>query len=167
MFFKPRLNFPGRNLLSGGSSASPAASEQLVVASAACFEIASTQFPSIGASRSNSEKFQVRSTTRKSKKTTTTVMAATLELRLSSLDAMRVPRGHCLSCDWCPRFLSPSKRILCDYCGCPPAKHHRVDNDNDDPNKKNKKMRLAAKVASSSGTPSSEDEDEEVGPESI
>ena len=94
-------------------------------------------------------------------------MAATLELRLSSLDAMRVPRGHCLSCDWCPRFLSPSKRILCDYCGCPPAKHHRVDNDNDDPNKKNKKMRLAAKVASSSGTPSSEDEDEEVGPESI
>ena len=50
--------------------------------------------------------------------------AASIALRLSSLDALRVARGHCLSCEWCPRFLSPSKRILCDYCGCPPAKHH-------------------------------------------
>ena len=85
---------------------------------------------------------------------------AALALRLSSLDALRVARGHCLSCDWCPRFLSPSKRILCDYCGCPPAKHHRIEG-NDNAAKKRgggKKMRLAA---SSSGTPSSEDEGED------
>ena len=89
---------------------------------------------------------------------------AALALRLSSLDALRVARGHCLSCDWCPRFLSPSKRILCDYCGCPPAKHHRIEG-NDNAAKKRgggKKMRLAAAVAaSSSGTPSSEDEGED------
>ena len=90
-------------------------------------------------------------------------MAAAIALRLSSLDALRVARGHCLSCEWCPRFLSPSKRILCDYCGCPPAKHQRLDNDNQKGNSSgsgSKKIKLTDK-ASSSGTPSSEDDDEE------
>ena len=91
-------------------------------------------------------------------------MAAAIALRLSSLDALRVARGHCLSCEWCPRFLSPSKRILCDYCGCPPAKHQRLDNDNQAENNKkgnsSKKIKLTDK-ASSSGTPSSEDDEDE------
>ena len=92
--------------------------------------------------------------------------AAAIALRLSSLDALRVARGHCLSCEWCPRFLSPSKRILCDYCGCPPAKHQRLDNDNQKGSSSSssgggsKKIKLTDK-ASSSGTPSSEDEDED------
>ena len=89
---------------------------------------------------------------------------AAIALSLSALDAMRVPRGHCLSCEWCPRFVSLSKRILCDYCGCPPAKHDRLDSDDIDVVvKKNattrKKMKLVK--VSSSGTPSSEDDDEE------
>ena len=89
-------------------------------------------------------------------------MAAAIALRLSSLDALRVARGHCLSCEWCPRFLSPSKRILCDYCGCPPAKHQRLDNDNQKGNSSSgsKKIKLTDK-ASSSGTPSSEDDEDE------
>merc|ERR1719188_597335 len=80
--------------------------------------------------------------------------ASAIALRLSSLDALRVARGHCLSCEWCQRF-------LCDYCGCPPAKHQRLDNDNQKGNSgsgsSSKKIKLTD-GASSSGTPSSEDD---------
>ena len=109
-----------------------------------------------------------RKTTRKSRRERTKEglkkhrnMAAAIALRLSSLDALRVARGHCLSCEWCPRFLSPSKRILCDYCGCPPAKHQRLDNDNQKGNSSSSKKIKLTDMASSSGTPSSEDDDED------
>ena len=31
-------------------------------------------------------------------------------------------RGSCLDCGECPSFISISGRVLCDYCGCPPAR---------------------------------------------
>ncbi len=49
-------------------------------------------------------------------------------IRLSNLDVLRVPRGRCHACEWCPKFISVSKRVLCDYCGCPPAKHLNLSN---------------------------------------
>ena len=32
-------------------------------------------------------------------------------------------RGQCLSCSECPAYICLSGRVLCDYCGCPPARH--------------------------------------------
>ena len=31
--------------------------------------------------------------------------------------------SRCLSCSECPAYICLSARVLCDYCGCPPARH--------------------------------------------
>jgi len=46
-----------------------------------------------------------------------------------SLDIHNCLRGACLQCGECPSFISVSGRILCDYCGCPPARHERQDDE--------------------------------------
>jgi hypothetical protein len=53
--------------------------------------------------------------------------AAAIAIRLAHLDVLRVPRGHCLACEWCPEFISLSRRVICEYCGCPPAKHKNLE----------------------------------------
>jgi hypothetical protein len=40
-----------------------------------------------------------------------------------SLDIQNRVRGACLSCGECPAYLCVTGRVLCDYCGCPPARH--------------------------------------------
>ena len=42
-----------------------------------------------------------------------------------SRDIHNFLRGQCLSCSECPSFICISGKVLCDYCGCPPAKHQR------------------------------------------
>ena len=44
-------------------------------------------------------------------------------------DIRNVERGACVDgCRSCPNFLSVEPgRVLCDYCGCPPAKHEMTD----------------------------------------
>lgn len=44
-----------------------------------------------------------------------------------SRDIHNLLRGKCLACKECPEFISVSGRVLCDYCGCPPARHHREE----------------------------------------
>lgn len=44
-----------------------------------------------------------------------------------SRDIQNRLRGACLDCGECPSFISLSGRILCDYCGCPPARHERKE----------------------------------------
>lgn len=44
-----------------------------------------------------------------------------------SRDIQNCIRGACLTCGECPSFISVSGRVLCDYCGCPPARHERQD----------------------------------------
>jgi len=46
-----------------------------------------------------------------------------------SRDIQNRLRGVCLDCGECPAFISLSGRILCDYCGCPPARHERQEED--------------------------------------
>lgn len=46
-----------------------------------------------------------------------------------SRDIQNRLRGACLDCGECPSFISLSGRILCDYCGCPPARHERQEED--------------------------------------
>ena len=41
-------------------------------------------------------------------------------------DIRNVNRGRCQSCESCNNFISLSGLILCDYCGCPPARHLRL-----------------------------------------
>ena len=40
-----------------------------------------------------------------------------------SVDIQNRVRGECLSCGECPAYLCVTGRVLCDYCGCPPARH--------------------------------------------
>jgi len=42
-----------------------------------------------------------------------------------SRDIHNFLRGQCLACSECPSFICVSGKVLCDYCGCPPARHHR------------------------------------------
>ena len=44
-------------------------------------------------------------------------------------DIRNIARGFCVTCGEpnCPGFISVSGRVLCDYCGCPPAKHKMLD----------------------------------------
>ena len=44
-----------------------------------------------------------------------------------SLDIQNCCRGRCLSCNECPSFICVSGRVLCDYCGCPPARHQKQE----------------------------------------
>ena len=55
-------------------------------------------------------------------------------------DIRNVTRGQCQSCNGCDGFLSVSDQIICDYCGCPPARHENLDL------KKSKKSKKALKV---------------------
>lgn len=41
-------------------------------------------------------------------------------------DIRNVNRGSCQSCKSCSNFISVSGRVLCDYCGCPPAQHQQI-----------------------------------------
>lgn len=43
-------------------------------------------------------------------------------------DIRDIERGICLNCDSCQNYICISGRILCDYCGCPPARHQSVSN---------------------------------------
>jgi len=44
-----------------------------------------------------------------------------------SFDIAGCLRGQCLSCSECPAYICLSGRVLCDYCGCPPARHQREE----------------------------------------
>jgi len=44
-----------------------------------------------------------------------------------SVDIAGCLRGRCLSCSECPAYICLSARVLCDYCGCPPARHQREE----------------------------------------
>ena len=48
-----------------------------------------------------------------------------------SRDIHNFLRGQCLSCSECPSFICISGKVLCDYCGCPPAKHQREQEDSE------------------------------------
>lgn len=41
-------------------------------------------------------------------------------------DIRNVHRGQCQACGDCEAFISVSGRVLCDYCGCPPAQHENL-----------------------------------------
>ena len=43
-----------------------------------------------------------------------------------SRDLLHRLRGRCLACGECPAYICLElARVLCDYCGCPPARHQR------------------------------------------
>ena len=48
------------------------------------------------------------------------------------MDCYCVTRGRCSGCEQCEAFMvadvtfAADVRVLCLYCGCPPAKHARV-----------------------------------------
>ena len=41
-------------------------------------------------------------------------------------DIRNVARGQCQACGDCEGFISVNGRVLCDYCGCPPAQHENL-----------------------------------------
>jgi len=41
-------------------------------------------------------------------------------------DIRNITRGQCQACGDCDGFISVSGRVLCDYCGCPPAHHENL-----------------------------------------
>jgi len=41
-------------------------------------------------------------------------------------DIRNVTRGQCQACGDCDGFISVNARVLCDYCGCPPAHHESL-----------------------------------------
>jgi len=41
-------------------------------------------------------------------------------------DIRNITRGQCQACGDCEGFISVSGRVLCDYCGCPPARHENL-----------------------------------------
>lgn len=42
-------------------------------------------------------------------------------------DIRNIPRGHCNACGDCEIFTIENRsRVLCDYCGCPPAHHENL-----------------------------------------
>ncbi len=41
-------------------------------------------------------------------------------------DIRNVKRGSCNHCRSCTNYISLSGKVLCDYCGCPPAKHEQL-----------------------------------------
>jgi len=41
-------------------------------------------------------------------------------------DIRNITRGQCQACGDCEGFISVSGRVLCDYCGCPPAHHENL-----------------------------------------
>ena len=43
------------------------------------------------------------------------------------VDIYGIQRSSCTNCSECPQFISVSGHVLCAYCGCPPAKHDKVD----------------------------------------
>ena len=43
-------------------------------------------------------------------------------------DIRNVTRGQCQTCGDCDGFISVTARVLCDYCGCPPAHHENLVN---------------------------------------
>lgn len=43
------------------------------------------------------------------------------------VDIHGVTRSRCTNCSECPQFVSVAGHVLCAYCGCPPAKHDKVD----------------------------------------
>jgi len=45
-------------------------------------------------------------------------------------DIRNVHRGQCQACGDCEAFISVSGRVLCDYCGCPPAQHENLAREN-------------------------------------
>ena len=45
-------------------------------------------------------------------------------------DIRNVHRGQCQACGDCEAFISVSGRVLCDYCGCPPAQHENLATEN-------------------------------------
>lgn len=54
------------------------------------------------------------------------------ELRIvMARDIRNINRGCCESCKSCSNFISVSGRVLCDYCGCPPAQHQHLPDDVD------------------------------------
>ena len=42
-------------------------------------------------------------------------------------DIRNVKRGSCNNCTSCTNYISLSGKVLCDYCGCPPAKHDQLE----------------------------------------
>lgn len=45
----------------------------------------------------------------------------------NKIDIHGVARGSCKNCTECPQFISIPGHVLCAYCGCPPARHHKED----------------------------------------
>ena len=41
-------------------------------------------------------------------------------------DIRNITRGQCQACGDCDGFISVNARVLCDYCGCPPAHHESL-----------------------------------------
>jgi hypothetical protein len=41
-------------------------------------------------------------------------------------DVRNIARGQCQACGDCSGFISMSGRVMCDYCGCPPAQHENL-----------------------------------------
>merc|ERR1712223_1007679 len=60
-------------------------------------------------------------------------------------DIRNVHRGQCQACGDCEAFISVSGRVLCDYCGCPPAQHENLA-------RENKKSRSSSSSNSTSKT---------------
>lgn len=60
-------------------------------------------------------------------------MATATRVSLSR-DVHHVLRGRCNLCEGeaCFGFISVSGRVVCDYCGCPPAKHQKHDTDSEE-----------------------------------
>lgn len=62
--------------------------------------------------------FKVASLSRKRKRSASESMTR---------DIRNIPRGHCNACGDCEIFTIENRgRVLCDYCGCPPAHHENL-----------------------------------------
>ena len=62
-------------------------------------------------------------------------------------DIRNVHRGQCQACGDCEAFISVSGRVLCDYCGCPPAQHENLAR-SEISNSSNKKSKDSSNSAS-------------------
>ena len=52
--------------------------------------------------------------------------SAAIEPESMTRDIRNITRGQCQACGDCEGFISVSGRVLCDYCGCPPAHHENL-----------------------------------------